>query len=340
MKQDTITIKDIAKALNLSNSTISRALRGSYNINESTRKIVQEYAAKYDYKPNLMAQSLRNKQSRTIGISICSISNNFLGEVISGIESIASKRDYKTIITQSFESYEREVKNIKLLTRHAIDGLLVSLSTETRDISHLQKLHQNGIPVVFFDRVSNLIETHSVIANNKDGAYQATKHLLDHGYNSIAQITSSKDLSITKERFEGFEQALKEHNIAINSNLVKYCHHGGMIFKEVESAVDELLTLTKPPDAILTASDRITLSTVAILKRRKIKIPEQIAIVGFSNFILPEIIAPPLTTVTQPAFEMGKKAMELLLQLIENKKSPFIFKKIVLPMELHISESS
>lgn len=340
MTSKSITIKDIAKALDLSYSTVSRALKDSYRISAPVKEKVKEYAALHNYRPNLMAQSLRSNKSRSIGISLCSIPNNFFAEVISGIESVAYEKDYKIIITQSFESFEREVKNIEHLAWYAVDGLLVSLSTETTDLSHLKKLHESGTPVVFFDRISDQLETHTVIAANKQGAFDATDHLLQQGFKHIAQITSTAELSITKERLEGYYEALHANNVTVNEDYIKYCRHGGMIYEEVEQAITELFSLATPPDAIIAASDRISLHTVSVLRKKGIEIPQQVALVGFSNFSAPDIISTPLTTVKQPAFEMGKKAMELLIQLVESKRPVKNFEKIVLPTELQVRTSS
>lgn len=340
MKSESITIKDIAKALDMSTSTVSRALKGNYKISEATQQKVKEYAAMHNYRPNLMAQSLKNKKSRSIGLLIGSVPNNFFAEVISGIESIAYDKDYHVIITQSLESKEREIKNLEHLTWRSVDGFLVSLSTETSDVNELKKIHAEGVPIVFFDRVTDTIKTHRVVADNVGGAYEITKHLIENGFRYIAQITSPQELSITKERNEGYLKALAEYNIPVNENYIKYCPHGGMIKEEIENAIQELLALPQPPDALFTASDRITIGSFAFLFKQNIRIPEDMAIAGFSNFSSPELFNPALTTVRQPAFEMGKAAAELLIQLIESKRPVTSFEKRILPTELMIRKSS
>ena len=340
MKLESITIKDIAKALNLSYSTVSRALKGSYKISEETRQSVQEYADAHNYRPNLMAQSLKSQQSRSIGVVLCNIPNVFFAEVISGIESVAYSKDYLVIITQSQESYEREMKNVQNLTWRSVDGLLVSLSTESEDLSHFTRLHEQGLPIVFFDRVTDQLKTHRVVADNTGGAYEATRHLIDSGYRNIAQITSSPHISITQERKEGYELALREEGITIDPDYIKYCMHGGMLFEEIENAMDELLALPNPPDALLCASDRLTMGCYTIIHKKGLKIPEQIAIAGFSNFNAPELFCPSLTTIRQPAFEIGKTATELLIELIESKRPPTQFIKKVFPTELFIRDST
>lgn len=340
MKTDNITIKDIAKALNLSYSTVSRALKGSYKISEATQLLVKEYAEAHQYRPNLMAQSLKNQKSRCIGVVLCSIPNNFFAEVISGIESIAYSKDYLLIITQNLESYEREVKNLQNLTWRSVDGLLISLSTETEDVSHFQKLYDQGLPMVFFDRVANAIPSHQVVTDNTGGAYQATRHLIERGYKRIATITSSPFLSITQERLEGYKKALTEAGRPVNNEYVQYCPHGGMIIEEIESALQRLFQLPQPPDALLTASDRITIGSYSLIQRRGLQVPGEIAVAGFSNFNAPELFNPPLTTVRQNAFEMGKLATELLIEQIESKRPVSSFVKKVLPTELIVRSST
>lgn len=340
MKNESITIKDIAKALKFSSSTVSRALRDSYQISEETKKIVKEYAKKYNYHPNLMAQSLKSNKSKSIGLVFCSLPNSFFAEVVSGIESIAYEMGYHIIITQSHESKEREDSNLDHLSWRSVDGLIVSLSTETTDMSKLQKIHSQDVPIVFFDRVSDCIQTHQVVADNIGGAYQVTRHLIQSGCRNIAQITSSTDLSTTRERIEGYFKALAEFNIPQNENYIKYCPHGGMIIDEIESAVHELLKMEQPPDALFTASDRITIGSFAYLHKKNIRIPEQIAIAGYSNFSSPELFNPSLTTIRQPAFEMGKAAAELLIKQIESKKPPTDFERRILPNELMVRKSS
>jgi len=340
MKSESITITDIAKALNFSSATVSRALRDSYQISEETKRIVKEYAKEHSYHPNLMAQSLKSNKSKSIGLLLCSIPNNFFAEVINGIESIAFNRDYHIIITQSHESQEREARNLEHLSWRSVDGLIVSLSTETMDMSTLQKIHDRGVPIVFFDRVSDCIKTHQVVADNIGGAYQLTKHFIENGFRKIAQVTSSHDLSITNERLEGYRQALAEFDIPFNEDYIKYCDHGGMSIEEIESSVQELLDMKEPPDALFTASDRITIGSFAFLHKKNILIPDQMAIAGFCNFSSPELFNPSLTTICQPAFEMGKTAAEILIKQIENKKPETNFEKKILPVELTIRKSS
>jgi DNA-binding LacI/PurR family transcriptional regulator len=339
-KNDSITLKDIAEALNLSIATVSKAVRDSHEISAATKKMVNDYARKHNYRPNLMAQSLRNTNGRSIGVIIGAIPNNFFSQVLNGMESVTYQKNYHIIITQSLESVKREEKNLEHLTWRAVDGLLVSLSSETQSMNHFKKVHEMGIPIVFYDRVTDEIKTHQVVSDNIGGTYAGTKHLLDNGYRRIAHITSSPELFISRERLKGYELALQEQGIPVNPDYICYCNHGGKDLDEIETAIETLLQLSPRPDALLTASDRITIRTLAILKKKKIAIPQELAIVGYSNFSAPEIISPELTTIKQPAYEMGRAAAEMLIKLIEAKRPPAKFEKKVLPAELQVRESS
>jgi LacI family transcriptional regulator len=340
MNFDAITIRDIARELHLSVSTVSKALRDSYEISEKTKKLVMEFAQKHNYRPNPMAQSLKKGHSKSIGIVVSSIDNQFFSQVINGMESEAYSQGYNVIITQSHESYDLEVQNVSHLIHRAIDGLLISIATETADVEHLRRLQQQGLPIVFFDRVSNEIDTHKVIVDNLGGAYQATMHLLDSGYKNIAHITSSVTSSVTTQRLAGYVDALVERGVGVNEEYIKYCLHGGLNLDELELAIDELMRTEPRPDAILTASDRITTSTMTLLHRKNIKIPQDVALVGFSNTVLADVLNPSLTSVHQPAFEIGRKATEMLLSIINSKRPITEFENVILPTELFIRNSS
>ena len=340
MKFEAITIKDIARALGLSTSTVSRALRDSYEISPETKKLVLEYAEKNNYHPNPIALSLKERRSRSIGVIVCEIANSFFSQVINGIESIAYNHGYNVIIAQSRESFDREMLNLQYLTSRSIDGLIISISTETKDFSYFKELHAKRLPIVFFDRIVSEIETHKVIADNYNGAYDATLHLINCGYKHIAAISNPALLSITKERLAGYKAALGDNGIEVNDALIKYCQHGGMIFSEVEEVVKELFKLKQGPDAIFATADKLTTGCLRILRTMGMKVPDDIGLIGFSNTDLTELIDPPLSIIKQPAFEMGEVAMNLLLQLIESKRPVEDFETRVLSTELLIRGST
>jgi LacI family transcriptional regulator len=339
MKFEAVTIKDIAKALGLSTSTVSRALRDSYEISPETKKLVLECAEKLNYRPNPVALSLKERKTRSIGVVVCEIANPFFSQVINGIESVAYDRGYNIIISQSHESYDREVLDLQFLSSRGVDGVLISVSTETSDYEHINYLHTRGLPIVLFDRIAPGINTHTIIVDNFKGAYEATEHLIQNGYKNIAAISPSEFLSITTERVAGYKEALNANGIKINNEYIKHCFYGGMIFSEVEESINQLMTLKNPPDAIVTLSDKLTIGSLKTFKRRGMTIPDDIAIVGFSNSDIAEITDPPLTIVRQPALEMGRAATELLLQLIESRRPVTEFEKRILSPEFVIMES-
>ena len=340
MKYEAVTIKDIAKALGLSTSTVSRALRDSYEISPETKKLVLEYAQKINYQPNPIALSLKERRTLSIGVVVCEIANSFFSQVINGIESIAYDHGYNVIIAQSHESYEREVINLQYLASRSIDGLLISVSTETKDTKHLQELHERGMPIVFFDRSRDEIETHKVVVDNFKGAYEATDHLIKNGYRRIASVGNSEYLNITKERVAGYKAALTDNGIPVDDSLIKNCYHGGMIFSETEEAMSELLDMQQKPDAIFASADKLTTGCLRILKSKGFNVPDDIGLIGFSNSDLAELINPSLSIIKQPAFEMGQIATSLLMQLIESKRPIIDFDQRVLITELLIRDSS
>ncbi len=340
MKFEAVTIKDIAKALGLSTSTVSRALRDSYEISFETKKLVTEYAQKINYQPNPIALSLKERKSRSVGVIVCEIANSFFSQAINGIESIANERGYNIIIAQSKESAERELVDLQFLASRSVDGLIVSVATETTDFNFLKDLHNRGLPIVFFDRIVNEIETHKVVSDNVKGSYDATSHLIAQGFKNIALITGIEGLFITTERMAGYEAALKDHGLQVKPEYIEHCNHGGMDQHELEKAFSALWKLKKKPDAIFASSDKLTSGVLRILRANNIKIPQEVGLIGYSNSDYTEWIDPPLTIVKQPAFEMGEVAMKLLLQLIESKRPVTEFETKVLTANLIIRKST
>lgn len=332
MRIETATLKDIAKALGLSTSTVSRALRDRYEISEETKKIVVAYADKINYRANPIARSLKERRSYSIGILVSEIANNFFSQVINGIESIAYDKDYHVIISQTHESFQQEKLTVEHLASRSIDGLLISLSSETQDISYLRDLYAKGLPIVFFDRVPEDFDTHKVVVNNFKGAFDVTEHLIQSGNRLIAHLTSSENLSNTKERLEGYKAALAKYEIDFNPDLVKYCQHGGMVAEELDTAVKELFLLK--PEGIFIANDRLTTGCLTAIKNTAPEWAHQIAIAGFTNSNVVNLFSPSLTSVRQPAFEMGQVATELIIQMIEAKRPITEFQTRVLDTEI------
>lgn len=328
-----ITLKDIAQALDLSPSTVSRALSDSYEINEETKKRVIDYAEKHNYRRNPMASSLRHGRSHSIGVVVCEVANSFFSQAIDGIESVAYSKGYHVIISQSHDSYEREVVNMQHLANRAVDGLLISMSAETKDFSHILNLHSQGLPIVFFDRVIQDIETHTVSSNNRESARKATQSLIDSGYRKIAHLANAAHLSITTERLDGYIQALKENDIEVDESLIRFCHHGGRVYQEVEDAVRYFIDKDTPPDAVFVASDRLSLGCLNAYNKL-LREKQRPVVAGFSNSDVLNLIQPGFLCVRQPAFEMGQQAMNLLIQLIESRHPVYEFENIVLDTQL------
>ena len=329
------TIKDIALALQLSPSTVSRALRDGYEISEETKKIVVAYAKQVNYKSNPIALSLKNKRSYSIGIVVPELANSFFSQAIAGVESIAYEKGYHTIITQTHDLSERELINVNHLAQRSVDGLLISMSAGTSDYSFLKTLHDDGLPIVFFDRIIDDIDTFKVTSDNFSGAYNATESLIKTGRKKIALLSNAPQLSITNTRLAGYMKALADYHIPFRAELIRNCSKGGNDYKEVENAVNELLAMPDKPDAIFISSDRISISCIRALKNLNFD-PKEIAIAGFSNSDVVDLLQPSLSYVRQKAFEMGQIAVEMLLKLIESKYPITEFETKVLNTELHL----
>jgi len=340
MKFPSLTIKDIARSLDLSTSTVSRALRDSHEISEPTKQRVMEYAREVDFKPNRIAQSLKDKRSQSIGVIVCEIANTFFSQVINGIESIAYQHGYNVTIAQSRESAERELLNLRHLTSRAIDGLIISVSTETSNFDYLNQLHEKGLPIVFVDRAIDDIDTHKVILDNYRSAYTATTHLIQKGYSRIALISNNESLSMSRDRLKGYTDALKENGLPVNDAFIRYCKHGGMVYEEVEAAMKGLLGRRTKPDAVFAGSDKITTGCLNYTRRHHIRVPGQLALIGFSNTDLTELLDPALSVIRQPAFEMGEAAMDMLLSIIQSKRPLSRFETKMLSSELLIRRST
>ncbi len=329
-----VTIKDIALALNLSPSTVSRALSDTYGISAETKKIITDYAKKVNYQTNPIALGLKNMRSYSIGIVVPELANSFFSQAIAGVESIAYENGYHTIITQTHDSSERELINVKHLAQRSVDGLLISMSSGTSDYSFLKQLHDNGLPIVFFDRIINEIETFKVTSNNFGGAFKATELLIKSGRKKIALLANAPQLSITNERLLGYKKALADYQIPFRPQLVKTCYKGGNDYQEVEDAVKEWLFMPEKPDAIFIGSDRISISCIRALKKLNFD-PQEIKIAGFSNSDIVDLLQPSISYVRQKAFEMGRTAVEMLLKLIKSKYPITEFETKILDTELH-----
>jgi LacI family transcriptional regulator len=290
MRFEAATIKDIAKALGISTSTVSRALRDSYEISNITKQLVVDYAKTVNYNPNPIALSLKSKKTKSIGVIVPEIANSFFSQVINGIECVASNFGYNVIITQSFESYNNELNHTGFLSSRSIDGCLVSVSAETDDYMHFTNLQERGLPIVFFDRIAESFEGHKVTVDNEAGAFEITMHLLKNNFRRVALLTTPPNLYITAKRFEGYRKALNRYGIDVDESLVKYCKHDGMFNDEVEDALHELFSNVIMPDAIVGSTDKLTIACMRYFRKYNMKVPEDIALAGFSNLEITDLL--------------------------------------------------
>jgi LacI family transcriptional regulator len=332
--QHNVTIKDIAKELKLS---VSRALRGGSEIKKETREIVRELAAKLQYSPNPIALSLKEKRSKVIGVIVPEIANTFCSSTIAGIEEVAYKFGYHVTIFQTHETYDREVFNTQLVNSRRMDGLIMSLSNETNNYKHITDLTDKGVPVVMFDRVHDKIHTHKVVVDDTRGAFLATEHLVKEGYRKIAHVTISKNLSITKNRLKGFKNALTRHKVPVYTDWIKHCDFNPT---SIDQAILSLFTGEDKPDAIMASVERVAVRCLVILKELNLRIPQDCALIGFSDNPLNSHLNPSLSSVSQPTFEIGKRSAELLIDLIESKSPPAEYKTVQLETILNIRDSS
>jgi DNA-binding LacI/PurR family transcriptional regulator len=335
MRSAQVTIKDIANELGISPSTVSRALKDHPAISTATKKAVKELAEKLEYEPNALALSLRSSKSNNIGLIIPEIVHYFFSTVISGIEDVANDAGYHVIICQSNESYSREVKNVQALLSSRIEGLILSISKETRSLDHLINLRKKNIPVCFFDRVPNNFQADHVIIDDYNGAYQAVKHLINQGCRQIAYLGTTKDMGIGLERYNGYMQALKDHRLIINEDLIVECD----TYKAARLITRKLIYGSSLVDGIFAVNDRTAIGALQTAKECGIKIPENLAIVGFSNGIYSNMTDPPLTSVEQFGYKMGQHAAQMLLKRLFTKEDYPPVKEVI-KSELIIRGSS
>jgi LacI family transcriptional regulator len=327
------TIKDIAKELGYSASTVSRALLDSHEVSAETKKRVKDYAKQINYHSNPAARSLKNSRSYSVGVMVSDVANSFFSQTINGIESIAYEKGYHVIITQSHDLYDREVINIEHLANSSVDGLLISMSAGTTDYGHIIKLHEQGLPIVLFDRIIEDITTFKVTTNNFKAAFDATSLLINKGHKRIAFIANAPQLSITNERVNGYKAALEANALPFSDSLVKYCAAGGRVLEEVTQALEVLLALPEKPQALFIASDQLSKESIRTLN--KLSPEDNLAIIGFSNSDVIDLISPHISYIKQNAFGIGEIAMELLIKLMESKYPVYDFETKLVDAEIN-----
>ena len=331
------TIIDIAKKLNISTSTVSRALNDHPDIKQETKDQVKKIAKKLHYTPNPIAQSLKSKKSNIIGVIVPEIEHDFFSSAISGIEEVAYHSGYVILVCQSNESYEREVVNTNALMHQRVAGLIVSISQTTKNGDHFKELISRNIPLVFFDRVCSDVPAYKVIIDDEKSAFNAVEYLIKTGRKKIAHFSGPKELKICEQRLNGYKLALKKANIPVENNLIRY---GGMYESDGYHSMDALINENIIPDSVFAVNDPVAIGAFQRINEARLRIPEDIAIVGFSNNKITSLVNPPITTVNQPSFEMGKKAVEILIEMINNRQGNYQKKTVVLEAELIIRGST
>lgn len=331
-----VTIYDIAEELNVSATTVSRALNDHFSIGKDTTLAVKKLAKKMGYRPNIIASGLRKNKTNAIGVIVSWINRPFISSLISGIEEVADKAGYNVIISQSNDSLEKEITKAQTLYASRVDGLIVSLAMDTKSYDHFYPFQQNDIPLVFVDRVSLEMETDRVIINNFDAAFTATEHLISIGCKRIAHFAGAQHRNIYKERQDGYVNALEKYNLPVDEELIL---HSNLSMEEGWKGTEHLLKLSNPPDGIFSANDSAAVSAIQCAKEMGIRIPQQLAVAGFNNDRISSIVEPRLTTISHPAIDMGKIAAQQVLKQKENK-DVVQSETIVLKTGLIIRESS
>lgn len=340
MKKKNTTINDIADALNLTPSTVSRALNGNKRISQRTIDLVKAKAVELNYQPNHIASRLRLNRTHTLGVIVPRINRSFFSNIIHGIECIATDNGFSIIICQTNETYEQEVVSVETLIRNQVDGVLMSLSATTKMLDHIQHIQARGIPIIQFDRVDMLIKGSKVINDDANASYCLVKHLIEQGYKNIMHFAGPLNLNIYKHRLNGYKQALEEAGIAIRKEFIL---KNVITKKEGYKACKRIFqdsNLNQKPDAIFAASDFSALGSFIALKEMGICIPEEVGVAGYANEPFTEWISPSMTSVEQYSEEIGRMATKLLIEEISNKKAANIMQTITVNPRLIVREST
>ena len=330
-----VSLKDLAKELEVSISTVSRALKNHPDISPELTERIKKLAKEKNYTPNPLAMGLLRQQTKMIGIIVPDIVTHFYSSIISGIEEYAKQKGYFIVIASSSESFKKEVESVDNLLKSRVEGLIVCLSQETNSFNHFNKLVDNEIPLVFFDRICEIKNVPAVTANGEDAAKEITHHFYNNGCRRIAYISGPEHLNISKNRKEGYLKGIKECGLEFDPELLVQCN---LSTDDATKATQRLLCLKNLPDAIFGLNDTIAFAAMKEIKKHGLKIPEDIALVGFTDEFHSTVVEPPLTSVTHPTKQMGIEAAKLFFNLIEKKEN---FKsRVVLKTELVVRESS
>lgn len=331
------TIKDLARKLSISPSTVSRALRDHPDISKATKKRVVEAAEKYNYQPNQLAQSLQKRRTNTIGVIVPEIRHHFFSTVISGIEEVAYEHGFTIMVCQSNESLSREVINTQALVANRVAGLLIAISSESVSLDHLKGALNQNVPLVQFDRVAEELETSKVVVDDYKAAYEAVTHLIKQGYKRIGHMAGQDGIALNRHRYEGYRDALRDNGLEFEQ---KFHLHGGYREEDGRNGAKLYLEMDEMPDAILAINDPVAVGLFSEFKKAGLRIPEDIALVGFSDTPAAALIEPALTTVYQPAFEMGQTAARLLMKQFNLDDATFHPETVILDTKLLVRGSS
>lgn len=332
---NTVTIKDIANALDISIATVSRALSNQWDVSEQTRKRVLEKAAELHYKPNLVAKRLSTQRTHLIGIVVPELENSFFPRIIMGAQSILEKADYQLLITQSNESVETEEKNLRMLENNRVDGIILSVTREGANIGLYEEIINAGIPIVFFNRVCWDMDAPKVVINDYHMACAAVEHLIQQGYKRIAHIAGPHQLDITELRMQGYIDTFIKYGLPIRQD---YIIHAGILQDKGYTAMKQLLQLQPLPDAVFCVNDPVAIGAMKAIREANLRIPEDIALVGFSESRSACLVEPNLTSVAQPLLDIGQTVAKLIMTKVEQKNSEN--STIYLEGKLNIRESS
>lgn len=329
------TIKDIAKQLNISLSTVSRALRNAADVNIDTRNAVKALSEELNYQPNRLALSLRQKQTHTIGVIVPNL-DYVLSMMVRGIDEVALEAGYTVMVCQSNESFGREILNTCRLLDSLVDGFIISVSSETKSFEHFKKIQDRNIPMVVFDRVTPDLVAPSVRIDNEEGGFIATEHLLEQGFKRIAVLAGPKNLGVSNKRVEGYLNALKKHHIKREESLIIHCDFNQ---DYAYFATLELLVMKNRPDAIFTISDRMAIGAMLAIKEKGLQMPQDIGLVGFNNEPVVSLVTPQISSVEMPCFELGKSAAKLFIETMHHKEDMNTVEQVLKP-KLFIRSSS
>jgi LacI family transcriptional regulator len=326
-----IDLKWLAKELNLSIATVSKALRDSWEIKTETKQRVRDLADKLNYQPNPYASSMRKRKSQTIAVVIPEIANNFFSVALDGIQVIAEKKGYHVLTYLTHERYANEVSTIKHLQSGRVDGVLMSLCSETCDNQHLIRLKETGMPIVFFDRIAELSDCPTVTTDDYECGYKATEHLIENGCKTLAYLSLSKHTSINHKRQQGYIDALANNKIKSSNSIIVPCTNDN---DKDNLIIKKLLSRKIKPDGVFASVEKLAITTYYACNEMKIQIPRDLKIISFSNLRTASLLNPSLSTITQPAFEIGKESCELLFRKIEKKSNNYMSEHLVLNSSL------